>query len=179
MTTQIKRQNSSLTQHYWGDNGVYQSEYDSLYNSLVPASGEASTMQGELIRCIGRLYYDFCNNGNCNAIDVRMEDCDNCGGYGYEEDADGDEQDCQWCGGDCQVETDYYVTEYYDEMLSFLEMYMTEEQLAKDLRNWMVNEYTSRYSFSDKQMNIYDKVVDAIVYQCLTTPLVPNPNIEN
>jgi hypothetical protein len=177
--TSVPKLNSTLEQHYWNSNGVYQEQYDALWKSLVPDSGESSSIQGEMIRCIGRLYYDFCNNGNCNAIDVRMEDCDSCEGSGYEEDADGDEQDCGWCGGDCQVEGDYYVTEYYDEMLSFLEANMSEKQLVQDLREWMVNDYQKRYSFSDEQMSIYDKVVDSIVYLCLTTPLIPNPNFKN
>ena len=167
--------NSTLKQHYWEDSGVYQKIYDNLYNELVPASDMAETIHGELIRCISRLYYDFCNNGNCNVLDNEMENCEYCDGYGYEEDADGEEQDCSYCDGECRVDGDLYVIDYYDDMLSFLEINMTERDLAKDLRSWLLNEYQTRYSFSDEQMNVYDKVVDSIVYQCLTTANKPNP----
>lgn len=163
----IEKKQCDLTQHYWNNNGVYQDLYDSMWQSLVPASDSASTMHGELIRCISRLYYDFCNNGNCNAIDVEQDDCSYCDGLGYE-DVDSDES-CSRCDGNCTEDGELFITEYYDDMLSFLETYMIENQLAKDLRKWMLSEYTSRYSFSDKQMNVYDKVVDAVMYQCLTT----------
>lgn len=176
MTTQVEKKTSTLKQHYWGGTGVYQYEYDKLYSELVEISGSAKTINGELIRCISRLYYDYCNNGNCNALEIEMETCDECGGSGFEDyDDDEDGTDCSWCGGNCQVEGDVYVTDYYDEMLDFLETYMNEKHLAKELRYWMVNNYQSRYSFSDEQMNMYDKVADAVVYQCLTTQNRPNP----
>lgn len=167
--------NSTLKQHYWGDSGVYQKIYDNLYNELVPSSNMAETIHGELLRCISRLYYDFCNNGNCNVLDVKMEDCLYCYGSGYEDDSDGEEQNCSYCDGECRVGGDLYVTNYYDDMLSFLEINMTERNLAKDLRTWLLQEYQTHYSFSDEQMNVYDKVVDSIVYQCLTTENKPNP----
>lgn len=173
--TQETKKNTPLNQHYWTSTGVYQEQYDELSAQLVPARGDSPTIHGEMIRAIGRLYYDFCNNGNCNAIDVEMEDCSECDGCGYEEDRDGETQDCQWCGGDCQVEGSYFITGYYDGMLSFLEQHMTERKLATELREWMINEYQNRYSFSDEQLNVYDKVCDAIIYQCLTTSDKPNP----
>jgi hypothetical protein len=162
----IEKKQCDLTQHYWNDNGVYQDLYDSMWKSLVPASDSASTMHGELIRCISRLYYDFCNNGNGNAIDVEEDDCSHCNGSGFEYDSD---ETCEWCDGTCKEDGELFITEYYDDMLSFLEMNMTENQSAKDLRKWMLSEFTLRYSFIDEQMNVYDKVVDAIMYQCLTT----------
>jgi hypothetical protein len=174
----LEKKNCSLNQHYWESTGVYQQEWDKLYNDLVPASGDAPTIQGELIRCISRLYYDYCNNGNCNALDITMEDCNECNGSGYEEDSDGETQDCQWCGGDCNVEGDAYITDYYKEMIDFLKEYLIEKELVSQLENWMVNDYSPRYSFSDEQMNLYDKVTDAVVYQCLTTENKPNPKFK-
>ena len=162
----IEKKQCDLTQHYCNNNGAYQDLYDSMWKSLVPESDIASTMHGELIRCIGRLYYDFCNNGNCNSIDVKQDDCSMCDGSGFEDDSN---ETCEWCDGNCKEDGEIFITEYYDDMLSFLEVYMTEKQLAKDLRNWMVSEYKRGYSFSDEELNIYDKVLDSITYQCLTT----------
>ncbi len=46
--------------------GQYQNEYDTLWQSLVPKSGSADTLQGELIRLIGRLASEYYRNGNTN-----------------------------------------------------------------------------------------------------------------
>ena len=41
-------------------------EYQRLWDELVPPRGQASTIQGELIRCIGRLTDEAYHNGNQN-----------------------------------------------------------------------------------------------------------------
>lgn len=61
-----------LRESYWNGNGKYQSVYDKLWNDLVPGAGEAETTEGELIRAVGRLSYEWYNNGNCNAL---YEEC--------------------------------------------------------------------------------------------------------
>ena len=61
---------------YWSEQGIYQEEYNKLYEKLVPSSGSAKTLNGELIRAISRLSYDYFNNGNCNACvqELQSED---------------------------------------------------------------------------------------------------------
>ena len=54
---------------YADGSGQYQSEYDALWQSLVPKSGRAATLQGELVRLIGRLASEYCRNGNMNWSD--------------------------------------------------------------------------------------------------------------
>lgn len=51
---------------YWNHEGKHQTEYNRLYEKLVPASGRAGTQHGELLRAICKLYYDYYNNGACN-----------------------------------------------------------------------------------------------------------------
>lgn len=46
--------------------GRYQSEYDDLWQSLVPKSGSADTLQGELVRLSGKLADEYYRNGNMN-----------------------------------------------------------------------------------------------------------------
>ena len=46
--------------------GKYQNEYDELWEKLVPPSGQAATLQGELVRVIGRLTDEAYRNGNIN-----------------------------------------------------------------------------------------------------------------
>jgi hypothetical protein len=53
---------------YWNGTGAYQKEYKELYFKLVPKQGSAATLNGELIRAISRLTYEFYNNGNANAL---------------------------------------------------------------------------------------------------------------
>lgn len=80
----MKKQQSGINQirltedgkSYWERNGAYQKEYDDLFNRLVPATGNAETIAGEMIRGVSRLYYDYFNNGNCNVADVQYDDDD-------------------------------------------------------------------------------------------------------
>jgi len=56
---------ASMKNSYWNNNGKYQREYNEL-KFLVPRMGKATTVAGELLRSVNRLYYDFYNNGMCN-----------------------------------------------------------------------------------------------------------------
>lgn len=51
---------------YTDGSGQYQSEYDALWQNLVPKSGHAAILQGELVRLIGRLASEYYRNGNMN-----------------------------------------------------------------------------------------------------------------
>jgi hypothetical protein len=46
--------------------GRYQAEAKRLWETLVPDSGQATTVQGELIRCTARLGSESYRNGNAN-----------------------------------------------------------------------------------------------------------------
>lgn len=52
---------------YWSKEGRFQADYERLWDALVPASDEAETPHGELLRCGSCLYYDRFNNGCCNS----------------------------------------------------------------------------------------------------------------
>lgn len=41
-------------------------EHERLWNALVPAQGQASTLQGELVRAAGKLTDEAYRNGNAN-----------------------------------------------------------------------------------------------------------------
>jgi hypothetical protein len=176
MTTTMTKKECALNQHYWNNEGVYQADSERLYSELVPQSDNAPTIHGEMIRCIHRLYYEFCNNGNGNAIGFVMEDCSQCGGSGYEDD---DETDCEWCGGDCMEETDVVFESYYEDMVEFLKMNMQDKEVIFHLEDWLLETFRDNYTFSDEQMSKYDKVLDAVVFQCLTTENKPNPLFKN
>ena len=44
----------------------WQEQYDELWNYLVPSSGAAQTVQGEIIRITGRISHEVLDNGGCN-----------------------------------------------------------------------------------------------------------------
>lgn len=50
---------------YWSSAGKYQRNFDELIK-LMPMTGKADTVAGELIRAANRLSYDFYNNGMGN-----------------------------------------------------------------------------------------------------------------
>ena len=49
-----------MSEHDWTDS------YKVLWDNLVPQSGQADTVQGELIRCIGKVTDEAYRNGNEN-----------------------------------------------------------------------------------------------------------------
>src|SRR5687767_67561 len=49
----------------------YKKEFDLLWEMLVPEDGEAKSIQGRLVRAIGRLHHEWWNNGNCNWPDSK------------------------------------------------------------------------------------------------------------
>jgi hypothetical protein len=51
---------------YWNQQGRYQTEQMELTKLLVPATGPAPTVAGEILRAANRLYYDGSNNGFAN-----------------------------------------------------------------------------------------------------------------
>lgn len=40
-----------------------EAKYEKLFAELVPASGKCETFEGELLRAISKIYYDYTNNG--------------------------------------------------------------------------------------------------------------------
>jgi RecJ-like exonuclease len=152
---------------YWDETGAYQKEYDEKWAQLVPAQGECSTVHGEMVRAVSRLLYEFCNNGNCNAIDVETEweECEHCDGTGYQkeecqfcegdgeledeegdmdmcEDCDGNgevDQDCEYCGGECgtETETNPEIVGYYKDLIDFLSNNMEDTSFVDKLIDFM------------------------------------------
>jgi hypothetical protein len=179
METKSHKLVTPLGKSYWYENGAYQNLYDSLWEQLVPASGYAPTIHGEMMRSISRLFYDYCNNGNGNALDRRMETCHHCGGWGYEEKYNDDEEqeteDCSYCDGRGEVEDEVFITEYYQEMVDFLYEAMYEKEPIRNLQKYLTDSSVHKCTFNEKEMDIYNQVVDAVMYQILNTENNPNP----
>lgn len=172
----MEKRNTPAGQSYWNNNGAYQEEHDRLWEELVPSSGSASTIHGELIRAASRLFYEFCNNGNCNAIEVETGRCSQCGGDGQVDSGyDGDDEedtyeDCSWCDGSGEEEGDPVITPFYASFLDFIEENVPASpvQELRDLMEDKGNGY-SRYTFNDHEMGIYNALTDAVIHHILTT----------
>ena len=170
---------------YWDNNGAYQKEYDALYDELVPNTGEADTLHGELIRAVSRLAYDYFNNGNCNAVEcdyfTNTYTCDWCGGEGFtswgdEDDDDYEEETCDWCGGSGELEEeeegDTNITDYYENLIVFIEDNIPNTKDTTDkLRDAMVMSVDmGNNKFNDDIIGIYNELCDKVVHYVLTTP---------
>ena len=53
--------NESETPYFMGDRGLYSDEYKKLYDDMVPNSGCARYVNGELIRIVSRILHEYYN----------------------------------------------------------------------------------------------------------------------
>jgi hypothetical protein len=187
---------TELGKSYWAHTGAYEEEYNKLYSELVPSSGEAETVHGEMLRAISRLGYDYGNNGNCNVLDVErdscstcdgsgwgQDECNSCQGHGTEENEDGDELDCTdcggsgeedidcgECGGDCETNGNITISDYYRNMVDFLRYHMVNKTPIIKLEEALLTDKLDYHSDgSDENFDFYNKVTDAVMHQILTT----------
>lgn len=192
----MERKFTPLGESYWNNQGAYRKEKSEAFDKLVPAMDKAETKHGELLRSINGLYYDYCNNGNCNAVDSKEVDCPECHGSGYEEsrgssypsrnrddDEDDDEEeedeleDCHYCGGNCKVHDKYELREDFEEELEYLKNNLprADRPLVNKLEEFLLtgDRDGRKDYFSDENMAIYDQIVDAVMYHILTTENSP------
>ena len=172
----MEKRHTQPGKSYWSETGAYQEEHDRLWKELVPASGACNTIHGELIRATSRLFYEFCNNGNCNAIEVETGRCPHCGGDGQVDSGyDGDDEedtyeDCSWCDGSGEEEGDTIITSFYGSFLDLIEDNVPTAPV-QELRDFM--EDSSRgygnYKFDDTEMGVYNALTDAVIHHILTT----------
>ena len=164
---------------YWDEKGIFQKQYDDLYQKLVPSQGMAETLNGELIRAISRLQYEYCNNGNINAyeteyVDVEY-DCPSCGGSGTTE-YENEEEDCQDCGG-CgtiteEEEKDVEITPMYSNFLELIGKTINTPEIKSiisQVESIIPRGRHNRESyFNEVNMYAYTQLNDRVIYYVLT-----------
>ena len=162
----IKRTDAFNNASYWNNNGAYQKEGDELYEKLVPSEGAAETVHGELIRGINRLFHEYCNNGNGNAIEVITP---NDHPWDYDEDVDGE---IDWD----EIE-EVNIAPYYEKFLDLIQSTLVDticpaevEELCSDVREVIergaMNQPCSVY-FSQKNVNKYNLMCDVVIWYVL------------
>ena len=141
---------------YWSNNAAYTEQYEELHQKLVPVVGKAETVNGEVLRVLSNVSYDYYNNGNCNILTGIYETCDHCDGSGFEEEEectycdgtgeheDGEEccncggtgheelEDCHQCGGNCTTLESYKIEKHWQDMIDFLHQYLTNNSESKE-----------------------------------------------
>jgi len=168
-------QTTELGKSYWAETGVYQKQYSELYEKHVPASGMAKTLNGELIRAISRLFYEYCNNGNCNACHVEYATeeytCHDCHGTGYYDEDEEDE--CTTCYGSGIYEEEYEedgeVTEMYAAFLDLIEENVPDtSKEVQEVREFISENLYGSSQFGDKNMQKYNILCDKVIFYVLT-----------
>ena len=169
---------TQLGNSYWAETGIYQKEYSELYNKFIKPSGKCDTLHGELIRSISRLFYEYCNNGNCNACSVESTTeyvtCVSCGGQGCFQ-GDDELEDCNECFGEGQIEEDVdgetSVNEFYANFLGLIYDSIPEARKAVDeVENLITqNLYSSKNQFSDDNMQLYNNLCDIVIHYVLNS----------
>ena len=172
----MESKRTELTKHYWNEEGAYEVEFKQLTEEFMPATGRAKNLVGEVVRAANRLYYEYCNNGNCNAREIKEQEpeeieCPICGGLGYVD----DDEDCtceECCGSgyvcdepEIEVELDEFFGAFIDLIRDAFESDNNEDGVAAmdSIENFIMNEDTDQRSyFSDRNMNRYDLMIDLV-----------------
>lgn len=171
----METKRTEITKHYWNNEGAYESQFDALTKTLMPAEGRAEYLVGEVVRAANRLYYEYCNNGNCNArfikeLEPEEYECPCCGGSGVVGEDD-DEECCEECGGSgvCYGDPDYEVeiSVFYGAFVDLLRDAFSDDENTEGVKamdaieNFIMNQDPDqRNYFSDYHMHKYDLMID-------------------
>jgi hypothetical protein len=166
-------------QTYWNGQGAYQTEYDALYAALVPDSGSAATLNGELVRGVTRLSYEFYNNGNCNACERLYSQttcqCYDCGGDGYFASYDEDEEntECPTCCGSGETDDDDYecqVDEFYNGFLNLIKLSVPDTfAITEKIHGIIASDSYGDYSqYTDHRNQAYVELMDRVMHYVTT-----------
>lgn len=143
---------------YWNSKGKYQNIHDKMYKEKVPKQGSSDTVQGELIRAVSRLYYDYCNNGNINAKDETWEEV----GTGmYEQEWDEDTEEYVDGGEEMEYEcTDIQVSKFYGNFLQLIEEFVPNANIEA-VENVICQ--FNRCTFEGKELQAYIDITDLVI----------------
>lgn len=149
---------------YWNDNAKFSKEFSKLTEDLMPAQGEGETVEAELIRIANRYYWDYCNNGNMNLLQIDYKEVDN--GY-YEEvyNEETEEYDEEWVEDYEEEAMGSYISPYYAPMLELVSSTIQTERAKEaclDLEDLIIK-MEHDCQFNQKEYNVYNEFVDVIV----------------
>lgn len=141
---------------FWEKNHPLSSLFEQLHEQLVPESGKAPTEQGEALRIVSNLCYEYANNGNMNAIE------ENWSQQEYEFEVEDEETgEIDWDVEYEDVLDDISIEEDYEEEINYLEE--TVPNISKEiyhLRDFMLDESKwNNYQYDQKEFDIYNNLI--------------------
>jgi hypothetical protein len=140
---------TQLGNSYYHNTGAYQKEFDELCKKHIKPDGRSDTLNGELIRAISSLLYEYYNNGNCNACDIQSK----------------------W-NGSYEEET-ITVDEFYSNFLdiiseSIVQILPEVYDAIRAVKTFIKDDYYgSKIQFADEHMQLYENLCDIVVYYVL------------
>ena len=151
---------------YWREDSVNQELDGKLWAELVPCSGKAKTMHGELLRTASKIYRDTYQNGGGNIVEFEDDgySCDHCNYYETDED-ERFEDHSDVC------DSDWVVTDYYQEYFDLLHEHLSTDG-SKCLDN-VKQELASGLSVNPTIE--FDHLIDHVIHIILTTENQPLP----
>lgn len=174
MKSNLNIPTTEIGKSYWNENGLYQDTYDKLYEVLVPVTGAAENLFGEVVRAINRLSYEYYNNGNMNACDMNdIEDewveCSCCDGRGVCGE-DEDECICPECGGNCgyyEEKCETKLEPFYGNFITLIREFFNDNMpeakgIMDDVESIILRE--RYYTSANEEERPYVLMIDAAVY---------------
>ena len=135
---------------YWNHEGAYNEEYKRLHEEMVPDSGRSESYQGEVIRAVSRMYYEYYNNGNCNA-------CQEIPSKPYWEMEDEDD-----------MEYDTVVSEFYQEFIEIIYYYFCRRENELGIKTIKeIEKLIPDTDLSESMMSLYERLVDIAVFEVM------------
>lgn len=176
---------------FWEENHPRYQEYSNLWDEHVPARGASKTVEGELVRAVGRLFHEYCNNGNCNAAHKQTyyeyETCGRCSGTGeidYGDDEQGNPmiEECSDCLGCGEIQEEYdddmFLDSYYEGFLKFIENHVGCWREVEAVEKLVTNKTLNyNYTYSQEEMDVYNNLVVRVLDHIKgVQEFTPNPN---
>lgn len=140
---------------YWNETSKHSAVQERLSAELVPASDEANSVHGMLLRAATRIYYDVYNNGGWNMVDNVHSDWLEEGDEDYEE-------------------PEYELVGLYKDFFDNLERFMPKEHqecVAKAKAQTLEN--------PDSSCIVYDHLVDRVIHTILTTTNIVHESVDD
>lgn len=169
----METKRTEVEKHYWNNEGVYSKEFSEMTERLMKPSGCGDNLTAEVVRAANRLYYEYCNNGNCNAVDISEPAetiCPCCGGDGYIVEDD-EAYTCDECDGEGVVyeDADINIDEYYDNFIKLIKKSIKTNEAIEalnNIRSFILDGVGAPHDwyFNDNNMHMYDLMID-LVYE--------------
>ncbi len=154
-----KIKTSEIGKSYWEEKGAYNAEFGKLTRDFMPSEGCGATLTAEIVRAANRLYYEFCNNGNCNACEIN----------------ESNENEYSYCGGGYyEEETEIKIADFYANFIDLIETTLIAngdeeiETICENIRTIIIDMPNETVRYTDiNNIHQYDLLIDHVAAYAL------------